>query len=104
MRLLKVSKLVVAVATVAAVAVSFAYAQKQPQAKSEELAKVSAKNNVSKSMLFEAAQVQDYLDVKTPVAILEVGEVDADPISLNRSFKDALKENMDRESIERITR
>jgi len=103
MRLLKVSKMIVAVATVA-VAVSFAQAQKQPQVKKEELTKESAKRAVSKSMLFDAAQVQDYLDVKSPVSILDVDEATADPIVLNRSFKDALKENVDRESMERIAK
>ncbi len=103
MRLLKVSKLVVAVTTVA-VAVSFAYAQKQPQAKKEELTNVSAKSAVSKSILMDAAQVQDYLDVKSPVSVLDVNEAEADPITLNRSFKDALKENVDRENMERIAR
>jgi hypothetical protein len=102
MRLLKVSKFVVAVATVA-VAVSFAQAQKQPQPKKEELTKMSVKN-ASKSMSFEAAEVRDYLDVKTPIAILDIGEAETDPISLNRSFKDALKENIDKESVERIAR
>jgi hypothetical protein len=103
MRLLKVSKFVVAAATVA-VAVSFAQAQKQPQVKKEEVTKASAKSGVSKSILFDAAEVQDYIDVKSPVSILDINEAEADPITLNRSFRDALRENIDRESMERITR
>jgi len=103
MRLQKFSKLVVAVATVA-VAVSFAQAQKQPQAKKEELSKVSAQSNITKSLHFESADVLGYIDNKDAVLILDVDNTEADPISLNRSFKDALKANIDKETIERVVR
>jgi hypothetical protein len=102
MRLNKISKLVVAVATVA-VAVSFAQAQKQPMPKKEELSKVSAKSAASKSLHFDATEVQGYLETPSIVSVLDIDDAAADPIVLNRSFKDALKENIDRESMERIS-
>jgi len=102
MRLNKFSKLVVAVATVA-VAVSFSMAQKQPLPKNEEFTKTSAKSAASKSMHFDATEVQGYLETPSIVSVLDIDDAAADPIVLNRSFKDALKENVDRESMERIT-
>jgi len=100
MRLLKVSKLALAVATVA-VAVSFAQAQKQP--KKSEAANASAQSAASKSMNFNALEVQGYIDAQSPVSVLDINDAAQDPIILNRSFKDALKENVDRESLERVS-
>jgi len=98
---MKLSKLALAVVTVA-VAVGFAQAQKQPKQHSEP-AGVSAKNAATKSMTFDAQEVLRYMDGVSPIAILDIGEAESDPIVLNRSFKDALKENVDRESIERVS-
>jgi hypothetical protein len=97
---MKLSKLALAVVTVA-VAVGFAQAQKQP--KKAEPASASAQSAASKSMSFNAMDVFGYGDTPSPVAILEIDAAEADPIVLNRSFKDALKENVDRESIERVS-
>jgi len=69
-----------------------------------ELTKVSAKSAASKSMAFEAAEVMGYLDNPTPVYIVDIDDPNADPITLDRSFKDALKENVDKETMERLVR
>ncbi|MBD3315139.1 MAG: hypothetical protein GF344_05085 [Chitinivibrionales bacterium] len=50
---------------------------------------------------FEDAEVIGYLDNPTPVYIIDANAQDATPIKLDRSFADALRENVDRESIER---
>lgn len=97
---MKLSKLALAVVTVA-VAVGFAQAQKQP--KKSEPASVSAQSAASKSMNFNALEVQSYVDTKNVVGVLDIDEAAADPIVLNRSFKEALKENVDRESMERMS-
>jgi len=69
-----------------------------------ELTKVSSKSAASKSMAFEAAEVMGYLDNPTPVYIIDMDDPNADPITLDRSFKDALKENVDKETMERLAR
>jgi len=69
-----------------------------------ELTKVSSKSAASKSMAFEAAEVMGYLDNPTPVYIVDIDDPNADPITLDRSFKDALKENVDKETMERLVR
>jgi hypothetical protein len=56
----------------------------------------------SKTIVFEKADVQGYLDNPTPVYIIDSDDPNADPINLTRSFKDALKENVDKETIERL--
>jgi hypothetical protein len=68
------------------------------------------KNDVSKvavdksrSFTFGDAHIEGYLTTPAPVFILDTDGSDADPISLNRSFKEALKENTDKETIERLT-
>jgi len=69
-----------------------------------ELTKVSSKSAASKTMHFEAAEVMGYLDNPTPVYIVDIDDPNADPITLDRSFKDALKENVDKETMERLVR
>jgi hypothetical protein len=69
-----------------------------------ELTKVSAKSSASKSLAFEAAEVMGYLDNPTPVYIVDIDDPNADPITLDRSFKEALKENVDKETMERVAR
>jgi hypothetical protein len=85
-------------------AVSFAQAQKHSETKKGELTNVRDKSAVSRSMVFEKTEVLGYLDGQSPVVILDVGDLDAEPITLNRSFKDALKENSDKETMERLAR
>jgi hypothetical protein len=55
----------------------------------------------SKTYIFEGADVFGYLDNPTPVYIIDADDPNANPISLDRSFKDALRENVDKETIER---
>jgi hypothetical protein len=58
----------------------------------------------NRAFAFEAAEVIGYLDNPTPVYIIDMDDPNADPITLDRSFKDALKENVDRETMERLAR
>ena len=55
----------------------------------------------SKTFVFDNADVIGYLDNPTPVYIIDTDDPNADPINLNRSFKDALRENVDKETGER---
>jgi hypothetical protein len=58
----------------------------------------------SKTFIFDNAEVVGYLDNPTPVYIIDADNPNADPIKLDRSFADALRENVDRETVERQTR
>lgn len=64
----------------------------------------SKKDQKSRSFVFEDAEVIGYLDNPTPVYIMDMDDPDADPITLDRSFKDALKENVDKETMKRLAR
>ena len=55
----------------------------------------------SKTFVFDDAEVVGYLDNPTPVYIIDADNPNSDPIKLDRSFADALRENVDRETIER---
>lgn len=55
----------------------------------------------SKTFVFDNAEVVGYLDNPTPVYIMDSDGPDSDPINLDRSFKDALRENVDKETVER---
>jgi hypothetical protein len=68
-----------------------------------DLTKLSASNK-SKSFTFEKADVIGYIDNPTPVYIIDMDDPNADPIALDRSFKEALKENVDKETMERLSR
>jgi len=57
-----------------------------------------------RSFAFEAAEVIGYLDNPTPVYIIDLDDPNADPITLDRSFRDALRQNVDRETLERLAR
>ena len=62
------------------------------------------KNSASSKFVFEGADVIGYLDNPTPVYIIDMDDPNADPITLDRSFKEALKENVDRETMERVAK
>jgi len=64
----------------------------------------SSNSSASARMVFEGADVIGYLDNPTPVYIIDMDDPNADPITLDRSFKDALRENVDRETMERVAR
>jgi tetratricopeptide (TPR) repeat protein len=51
-----------------------------------------AKSTASKSMAFEAAEVVGYCDNPTPIYIVDIYDPNADPIVLDRSFKENIKE------------
>lgn len=55
-----------------------------------------------KAFMFDDAEVIGYLDNPTPVYIIDADNKDATPIKLDRSFAEALKQNVDRETVERI--
>jgi hypothetical protein len=55
----------------------------------------------AKTFVFDDAEVIGYLDNPTPVYIIDADNPNADPIKLDRSFADALRENVDRETVER---
>jgi hypothetical protein len=57
----------------------------------------------SKTFKFESADVIGYLDNPTPVYILDSDDPNAERIYLDRSFKDALRDNTDKETVERQT-
>jgi hypothetical protein len=58
----------------------------------------------SRSFQFDAAQIEGYLTTPAPIYILDTDGADADPIVLSRSFRAALKENSDKETMERLAR
>ncbi len=58
----------------------------------------------SKTFVFDDADVIGYLDNPTPVYIIDADNPNADPIKLDRSFADALRRNVDRETVERQTK
>jgi hypothetical protein len=62
---------------------------------------VAAVAKGAKSYTFDDAEVIGYLDNPTPVYILDANDQERDPIQLHRSFADALRENVDKETIER---
>jgi hypothetical protein len=102
MSLRTVSKLALMAAAVATAA-NFAVAQPYAPSKKAE-SKASAKSDVTKSMAFEAQKVEGYMDTPSMISIIDADGPDAEPITLNRSFKDALKENTDKETLERQVR
>lgn len=55
----------------------------------------------SKTFIFDKAEVVGYLDNPTPVYILDSDDPNAERIYLERSFKDELKSNIDKETAER---
>jgi len=66
-----------------------------------DLTKLSVANK-SRSMTFEKVDVEGYLDTHSPVYIIDIGEAESDPISLERSFKEAVRQNIDKETVERM--
>jgi hypothetical protein len=55
----------------------------------------------SKTFIFDNAEITGYLDNPTPVYILDADDPNSERVYLNRSFKDNLRDNVDKETIER---
>ncbi|MDD5673471.1 MAG: hypothetical protein PHC61_04870 [Chitinivibrionales bacterium] len=60
-----------------------------------------ASSGKNKTFVMSDQEVIGYLDNPTPVYIMEGMGPNEDPIKLERSFSDALKENVDKETVER---
>ena len=58
----------------------------------------------NKSFRFDSTDVHGYLDNPTLTCILDSDDPSAEPIHLERSFKDALCENLDKETVDRQSR
>jgi hypothetical protein len=58
----------------------------------------------SKTFIFDNAEVVGYLDNPTPVYIIDADNPNSDPIKLDRSFADALRENVDHETADRLVK
>jgi hypothetical protein len=58
----------------------------------------------SRSITFDAVEVHGYVGDQTPVFIIVMDDTNSDPISLERSFRDNLRVNADRENLERVSR
>ncbi len=56
---------------------------------------------VKNTFSFENTDVLGYIDNPTPVYILDADDPNAEKITLDRSFKDALRDNVDKLTIER---
>ncbi len=70
----------------------------------QEGSRARGSRNPSTAFVFDDAEVQGYLDNPAPVFIMDTDDGGSDPITLDRSFKDALKQNVDRETMERLMR
>ena len=66
-----------------------------------DLTKLSVANK-SRAFTFDKVDVEGYLDTQSPVYIIDMGEAGADPISLERSFRESLKTNVDKETMDRM--
>jgi hypothetical protein len=101
MRFTKLTK----VALILAVAVGAAFAQfARPVERGDLRAPAAEQNTVSRAFSYDDAHVSSDLHGSGIIAILDMGDPVEEPIVLNRSFREALKENSDRETIERLTR
>jgi hypothetical protein len=58
----------------------------------------------SRAFFFDDASVIGYFDNPTPVYIFDGTESDTDPLRLERSFRDCLSQNVDRETADRLTK
>jgi hypothetical protein len=58
---------------------------------------IGSKNSFS----FENAEVLGYIDNPTPIYIIDQDDPNAEKITLDRSFKDALRDNVDKLTLER---
>jgi hypothetical protein len=66
----------------------------------KNLVVVAGKNN---TLIFDDAEVIGYLDNPTPVYIIDSDNPNSDPIKLDRTFANVLTDNLDRNTVERMT-
>ena len=79
------------------------YEVKNGNGKTGWIDKTSVKNvKPSKRFVFDNADVLGYLDDPTPLYIIDADDPEQASIKLDRSFADALRENVDRFTIERM--
>ena len=57
-----------------------------------------------KSFSFDNAEVLGYIDNPTPIYIIDQDDPNSEKITLDRSFKDALRDNVDKMTLEREAR
>lgn len=60
-----------------------------------------ANRNVSASLSYSEVEIQAERHDQTLMGVSLVDEQDAEPLNLTRSFKDALRENIDKETMTR---
>jgi hypothetical protein len=58
----------------------------------------------NQSFRYEEVEITGYTDLPGTIQVIDVGGADFNPIELTRSFREALKENVDMETVTRITR
>ncbi len=63
--------------------------------------KKAAEKTGGKVETFEDVEVQGYLDNPTPIFITDMNQENSAPVDIDRSFKDALKRNADKETVSR---
>ena len=80
------------------------YRVKTPDGKLGWVAKKSVSKTDGKAYTFDNIEVEGYLDNPTPIYITDMDEGANAPIDLDRSFEDALKRNVDKETVMRTAR
>jgi len=77
------------------------YKVQSPSGKTGWVEKRLVSKTEGKVETFDGVEVQGYLDNPTPLVITDMDQGYSAPIDINRSFKDALKNNADKEMISR---
>jgi len=78
-----------------------AYKIRDPQGRVGWIEKRLVATTSGKKFMFDDAEVIGYLDNPTPVYIIDADSKGATPIKLDRSFAEALRQNVDKETVER---
>jgi hypothetical protein len=70
------------------------------------ISKVNAGTTLTpnKTLKFEPSSVQGYMDNPDPVVVFGPSSNDDSAILLTRSFKDEMRQNVDKETVERIVK
>jgi len=67
-----------------------------------ELTKLTPVNK-SRSIQFDAANIEAYIDNPSPMYIIDADGPGNEPILLERSFKESVKQNIDKETLTRLS-